>query len=212
MLDQSVPGKEVCQHCLDLEPVLRGRHWKDIKNQVHNQIQSQKKQQFHAQMDLQENQGHQDQILNQKKQPEQQYNAQMEDQDHVQNQKKQHYQAQMDNRVEVHKKQFYSTDHHTQGLQTTLERNTPIPTPYVPDELHGAPAQTLLDQDPTISPYAGPHQALELHMHQLLSRATWTEESLSPNYTASRQLARNPHQDTPQGGPPTNPHPGHVLF
>ncbi|XP_058479628.1 uncharacterized protein LOC131455827 [Solea solea] len=61
VLVQTVPGKEVCQRCLDMEPVLRGRHWKDIKNQVHNQIQSQKKQQFHAQMDLQENQGQQNQ-------------------------------------------------------------------------------------------------------------------------------------------------------
>lgn len=85
VLVQSVPGKEVCQRCLDLEPVLRGRHWKDIKNQVHNQIQSQKKQQFHAQMDLQENPEQQDQ--NQKKQ--QQYQPQMDHQDKDQNHKKQ---------------------------------------------------------------------------------------------------------------------------
>ncbi|XP_029695858.1 uncharacterized protein isoform X3 [Takifugu rubripes] len=56
VLKQSVPGKEACQRCLDLEPDLKGRHWKDIKNQIHNQIQSQKKQQFHAQVDLEENQ------------------------------------------------------------------------------------------------------------------------------------------------------------
>lgn len=56
VLKQSVPGKEACQRCLDLEPDLKGRHWKDIKNQIHNQIQSQKKQQFHAQVNLEENQ------------------------------------------------------------------------------------------------------------------------------------------------------------
>ncbi|XP_076009292.1 uncharacterized protein LOC143002792 [Genypterus blacodes] len=237
VLFQSVPGKEVCQRCLDLEPVLKGRHWKDIKNQVHNQIQSQKKQ-----MDLQEIQGHQDQ--SQKKQPGQQYNAQMEDQDHIQNQKKQqyhsqmdhqdqdhvhiqkkrhhqaqldhqdqehnlnykkpHYQAQVDHRDEVHKKQVYPTDHHSKGLQTALDRDISRLTPYVPDELHGAPAQTLLDQDPTIYPYPAPHWALGLHMHQLLSRQTaWTEESMSQNYTVSRQ---------PPGGPTSDPHPGHVLF
>ncbi|XP_008302179.1 uncharacterized protein LOC103373943 [Stegastes partitus] len=99
VLVQSVPGKEVCQRCLDLEPVLRGRHWKDIKNQVHNQIQSQKKQQFHAQMDLEENREHQDQIQNQnQKKQQQQYQTPMDlqDKDHTQNQKKQQYQPQMD--------------------------------------------------------------------------------------------------------------------
>ncbi|XP_028298234.1 uncharacterized protein LOC114460545 [Gouania willdenowi] len=58
VLFHSVPGKELCQRCLDLEPVLKGRHWKDVKNQVHNQIQTQKKQQFHAQMDQEQNQNH----------------------------------------------------------------------------------------------------------------------------------------------------------
>ncbi|CAJ1048347.1 uncharacterized protein LOC122870113 [Xyrichtys novacula] len=91
VLVQSVPGKEVCQRCLDLEPVLRGRHWKDIKNQVHNQIQSQKKQQFHAQMDLHEDQDQQDQ--NQRKQL--QYLTQMDTQDKDQNHKK-HQQYPMD--------------------------------------------------------------------------------------------------------------------
>ncbi|KAM9836767.1 uncharacterized protein ACBR49_019195 isoform 1-T2 [Aulostomus maculatus] len=101
VLLQTVPGKEVCQRCLDLEPVLRGRHWKDIKNQVHNQIQSQKKQQFHAQMDLQENQEQQDQTINQKKQQQQ---AQMNQQakDHTQNQKKQQYLTQLDHQDQNH--------------------------------------------------------------------------------------------------------------
>ncbi|XP_053272244.1 uncharacterized protein LOC128430247 [Pleuronectes platessa] len=116
VLVQTVPGKEVCQRCLDLEPVLRGRHWKDIKNQVHNQIQSQKKQQFHAQMDLQDpqeqpNQEH-DQTQTQKKQH-QHFQAQMDQQgkDHTQNQKKQEYRAQIDHQdqdnVQNQKKQQY---------------------------------------------------------------------------------------------------------
>ncbi|XP_026017260.1 uncharacterized protein LOC113018411 isoform X2 [Astatotilapia calliptera] len=98
VLVQSVPGKEVCQRCLDLEPVLRGRHWKDIKNQVHNQIQSQKKQQFHAQMELEKNQDHQDQLQNQKKPEQQQYQPPVDEQvkDHRLNQKKPLYQSQMD--------------------------------------------------------------------------------------------------------------------
>lgn len=75
VLKQSVPGKEACQRCLDLEPDLKGRHWKDIKNQIHNQIQSQKKQQFHAQVDLEENQ-RQEVPQNQAKQ-QQQCKAQM---------------------------------------------------------------------------------------------------------------------------------------
>lgn len=139
VLFQSVPGKEVCQRCLDLEPVLRGRHWKDIKNQVHNQIQSQKKQQFHAQMDLQGNQEQQDQIQNQKQQQrqqqQQQYQAPIDqqgkdhtqnqkkqqchpqmdqhDQDNIQNQRKQQYHIQMDHQeqdnIQNHKKQQYHT-------------------------------------------------------------------------------------------------------
>ncbi|KAK2899264.1 uncharacterized protein [Channa argus] len=101
VLLQSVPGKEVCQRCLDLEPVLRGRHWKDIKNQIHNQIQSQKKQQFHAQMDLQGNLEQQDQIQNQEQhlQPQQeQYQSPMDQQakDHTQNQNKKQCQPQID--------------------------------------------------------------------------------------------------------------------
>nr|XP_040038766.1 uncharacterized protein LOC120822877 isoform X1 [Gasterosteus aculeatus aculeatus]XP_040038768.1 uncharacterized protein LOC120822877 isoform X1 [Gasterosteus aculeatus aculeatus]XP_040038769.1 uncharacterized protein LOC120822877 isoform X1 [Gasterosteus aculeatus aculeatus]XP_040038770.1 uncharacterized protein LOC120822877 isoform X1 [Gasterosteus aculeatus aculeatus]XP_040038771.1 uncharacterized protein LOC120822877 isoform X1 [Gasterosteus aculeatus aculeatus] len=137
VLVQSVPGKEVCQRCLDLEPDLRGRHWKDVKNQVHNQIQSQKKQQFHTQMDLQENQGEQSQ--NQNKQ--QQY------QDHTNNPKKQQqYQGQFDNQdhLQTHKKQL-----HHMGEQTDLDRDTSVLTvvAYGPD----GPHRGLLD--PPVSPY-----------------------------------------------------------
>ncbi|XP_032366447.1 uncharacterized protein LOC116685551 [Etheostoma spectabile] len=123
VLVQSVPGKEVCQRCLDLEPVLRGRHWKDIKNQVHNQIQSQKKQQFHAQMDLQDNQEPQEKIQNHKKQYQAQVDQQgtdhnqkntqmnLQDQDNIQNHEKQQYHTQMnlqdqDNIQNLKKQQF----------------------------------------------------------------------------------------------------------
>ncbi|XP_039996157.1 uncharacterized protein LOC120797017 [Xiphias gladius] len=315
VLVQSVPGKEVCQRCLDLEPVLRGRHWKDIKNQVHNQIQSQKKQQFHAQMDLQENQEQQDQIQNQKKpqqhyevqmdqqgkdhtqnqkkeqyhdqmdqhdqdniqnQKKQQYHIQMDhqDQDNIQNQKKQQYHIQMDNQdqdnihnhkkqqyhiqmdhqdqdniqnhkkqqyhsqldhqdhlqihkkqlcharldhqdhVQVHKKQLYQMDHQSQGLHTTLDREASLltVTPYGPDGPHRAPGHSLVERDPLIGPYPLPHRAPGPHMDQLLSRTEWTDESLAQNYPISRQLARNLLQDAPPGGPPPNPHSGHVHF
>ncbi|XP_061566123.1 uncharacterized protein LOC133420446 [Cololabis saira] len=122
VLVQSVPGKEVCQRCLDLEPVLRGRHWKDIKNQIHNQIQSQKKQQFHAQMDLEENQELQDQIHNQRKQqlcqaPMDQLKKDLmveQDQDNPQNQKRPQYLLQINhqahNSIQNQKKQ----DDHSQ--------------------------------------------------------------------------------------------------
>ncbi|XP_035849735.1 uncharacterized protein LOC116038055 isoform X2 [Sander lucioperca] len=125
VLVQSVPGKEICQRCLDLEPVLRGRHWKDIKNQVHNQIQSQKKQQFHAQMDLQDNQEQQEPIQNRKKQYQAQVDKQgtdhnqkntqmdLQDLDNIQNQKKQQYHTQMDlqdlDNIQNLKKQQYHT-------------------------------------------------------------------------------------------------------
>ncbi|XP_050925555.1 uncharacterized protein LOC108882200 [Lates calcarifer] len=278
VLVQSVPGKEVCQRCLDLEPVLRGRHWKDIKNQVHNQIQSQKKQQFHAKMDLQENQEQQDQIQNQKKQQlqqhypaqmeqqgkdhtqkKQQYHVQMDhhDQDNFQNPKKQQYHVQMDhqdqgniqnqkkqqyhteldhrdhqdhlqihkkqlchtrldhpNHIQVHKKQLYQMDQQTQGLQTTLDRDTSLltGTPYGPDGPHQAPGHSLVERDPIISPYPLPHRAPGPHIDQLLSRTEWTDESLAQNYPVSRQLARSLLQDVPPGGPPPNPHSGHVHF
>ncbi|KAL7375783.1 hypothetical protein ABVT39_023857 [Epinephelus coioides] len=305
VLVQSVPGKEVCQRCLDLEPVLRGRHWKDIKNQVHNQIQSQKKQQFHAQMDLQENLEQQDQIQNQKKQQQQyqaqvdqqdkdhnqkkpQYQAEMDpqdqdnihnkkkqqypvqldhqdqdniqnqkkqqyhvqldhqDQDNIQNQKKQQYHAQMDHQdqdtvqnqkkqqyhvqldhqdhLQIHKKQLCHTrldhqDHHQvhkkqlyqMGEQTPLDRDTSMltGTPYGPDGPHRAPGQSLLERDPTISPYPLPHRTLGPHMDQLLSRADWTDESLVQHYSISRQLDRSLLQDGPPG---QTPHSGHVHF
>jgi len=248
VLVQSVPGKEVCQRCLDLEPVLRGRHWKDIKNQVHNQIQSQKKQQFHAQMDLEENQEHQDQIQNQnqKKQQLQQYQNEMDQQakDHTQNQKKQPYQAQMDqedpqkrpqyhaqsdhqDHLHIHKKplchsrldqdhsqvlkkQLYHLDQHQ--LQT-LDRDPSVLTvsPYGPDGPLRVPTHPLLDREPGISPYPVLHRVPVPHMDQLLSRPEWTDEGLTQNYI-SRPLGRNLLPDVPPGGPPPDPHPGHVHF
>ncbi|XP_041841692.1 uncharacterized protein LOC121640119 isoform X4 [Melanotaenia boesemani] len=122
VLFQSVPGKEVCQRCLDLEPVLRGRHWKDIKNQIHNQIQSQKKQQFHAQMDLEENQDHRDQIQNHSQEKQQlQYQTEMDPQqkDH-QNQKKQQYLSQMDqqdNGQNQKRPSYHIQMNHQDGIQ-----------------------------------------------------------------------------------------------
>ncbi|XP_031695394.1 uncharacterized protein LOC116377802 [Anarrhichthys ocellatus] len=251
VLVQSVPGKEVCQRCLDLEPVLRGRHWKDIKNQVHNQIQSQKKQQFHAQMDHQENQEQQDQIQNQKKQQQyqaqtdqqgkdhnqkkRQYQAQMDhqDQDNIQNQKKQQYQAQMDQQdqlqihkkqlcharldhqdhIQVHKKQLYQLGEQTQGLQTALDRDPSILTgpPYGPDGPHQGSGSSLLERDPTISPYSLPHRTLGPHVDQLLSRTNWADESLVQHYSISRQLGWNLIQEAAPGLP-ANPHSGLVHF
>lgn len=38
-----VPGKEKWIQCTDAEPALQSRHWRDIKNHVHNTIQSEKK-------------------------------------------------------------------------------------------------------------------------------------------------------------------------
>ncbi|XP_068444311.1 uncharacterized protein [Clinocottus analis] len=239
VLVQSVPGKEVCQRCLDLEPALRGRHWKDIKNQVHNQIQSQKKQQFHAQIELQENQEQQDQIQSQKKQ--QQYQAHMDQQgkDHNQNQKKQQCQAQMDHQdqdihnkkklqyptqldhLQIHKKQLCHDrlDHqdHVQIYKKQL---------YQMGEQTQGP-QTALDRDPsvmtgtpygpdgphqdlTMSPYSLPHRTLGPHVDQLLSRIEWTDESLAQHYSISR-LDRNLLQDA-DPGPPPNPHSGLVHF
>ncbi|XP_027132411.1 uncharacterized protein LOC113745130 isoform X2 [Larimichthys crocea] len=227
VLVQSVPGKEVCQRCLDLEPVLRGRHWKDIKNQVHNQIQSQKKQQFHAQMELQENQEQQDQVQNQKKQ-QQQYQAQMDqqgkdhnqkkhlyqaqmdhqDQGHIQNQKKQLYYSVLDQQdqdhLQIHKKQLYHMDE-----QTTLDRDSSVLTGplYGPDGSHRVPGLSLLDRDHTVSIYPLPHRTLGPHMDQLLSRTEWTDESLAQHYSVNRNLV----QDAPPGGP-ANHHAGQVHF
>ncbi|XP_054863791.1 uncharacterized protein LOC111563204 isoform X2 [Amphiprion ocellaris] len=272
VLVQTVPGKEVCQRCLDLEPVLRGRHWKDIKNQVHNQIQSQKKQQFHAQMDLEENQEHQDQIQNQNQKKQQQYQApvDLQDKDHTQTQKKPQYQPQMDlhdqdntqnqkrqqyhlqmnhqaqdsiqnqkklhdhmhldhqdhlhvhkkqlchSRLDhqdhgpVHKKQLYHMDQQT--LQP-LDRDPSILTvaPYGPDG-HRGPGHPLLEREPAISPYPLLHRAPGPHMDQLLSRTEWTEEAMAQTYPLSRPLGRNLLQDVPPGGPPPDPHSGHVHF
>ncbi|XP_051800335.1 uncharacterized protein LOC127532550 [Acanthochromis polyacanthus] len=291
VLVQTVPGKEVCQRCLDLEPVLRGRHWKDIKNQVHNQIQSQKKQQFNAQMDLEENQEHQDQIQNQNQnqkkrkalmdlqdkdhiqnQKKPQYQPQMDlhdqdnpqnhkrpqyqpqmdphDQDNPQNQKRPQYQLQMNHQAQdsiqnqkklddpahldhqdhlhihkkqlchsrldhqdhgpVHKKQLYQMDQQT--LQT-LDRDPSIlmVAPYGPDG-HRGPGHPLLDREPSISPYPPLHRAPGPHMDQLLSRTDWVEEALAQNYPLSRPLGRNLLQDVPPGGPPPDPHSGHVHF
>ncbi|KAI7805749.1 hypothetical protein IRJ41_017285 [Triplophysa rosa] len=38
-----VPGKEKCLECIEAESALEKSHWMDIKNQVHNTIQSRKK-------------------------------------------------------------------------------------------------------------------------------------------------------------------------
>ncbi|XP_047194900.1 signal transducer and activator of transcription C isoform X2 [Hippoglossus stenolepis] len=129
VLVQTVPGKEVCQRCLDLEPVLRGRHWKDIKNQVHNQIQSQKKQQFHAQMDLQDPQEQQNQEHDQtQKKQHQHFQAQMDQhgKDQTQNQKKLQYHAQIDHQdqdnVQNQKKQQYHLQLDQQNQDHTMKK------------------------------------------------------------------------------------------
>nr|XP_020514131.2 uncharacterized protein LOC110002817 isoform X2 [Labrus bergylta] len=205
VLVQSVPGKEVCQRCLDLEPVLRGRHWKDIKNQVHNQIQSQKKQQFHAQMDLQENQDHTDQ--NQKNQ--QQYQIHMDQQGEDQNQKNQEHQQDQENvqnkkkpqnhiqldhqdqgHIQNHKKlqyltrldpqddlqkQLYHMDQQTQDQQTDLDQNTSVLTGT--SYRPDGP-----HQDPGISQYPLPHRTLGPHVDQLLTRTQWTDPPLIQHY------------------------------
>ncbi|XP_029381982.1 uncharacterized protein LOC115058678 isoform X2 [Echeneis naucrates] len=219
VLVQSVPGKEVCQRCLDLEPVLRGRHWKDIKNQVHNQIQSQKKHQFHAQMDLQENHQHQ-----QQEPPDQSQRNQLQHHharlDHNQNQNhnKQQYQAKLDhqdqehpqihkktvcyagldsrNQVQVNKKHLYQTDQ-----PVTLDQDSLLTSsPFEPGGSHRAPGHSHVEQDPVISPYPLPHRAPGPHMDQLLSRTDWTDESLEQNYPAISQLSRTLVQDAPPGG------------
>ncbi|XP_031144240.1 uncharacterized protein LOC116042262 isoform X1 [Sander lucioperca] len=38
-----VPGKDKCIECIDAEPALQSRHWRDIKNHVHNTIETRKK-------------------------------------------------------------------------------------------------------------------------------------------------------------------------
>ncbi|CAB1440677.1 unnamed protein product [Pleuronectes platessa] len=222
VLVQTVPGKEVCQRCLDLEPVLRDRP------QDQDNVQNQKKQQYHLQLD-QQNQDH-----TQKKQ---QFQVQMDhqDQESIQNHRKQHYHTQMDHQdhlqlhkkqlchsrldqpdhIQVHKKQLYQMDQQTQVLQSTLDRDASsllTGTPFGPDGLHRATGLSLVERDPIISPYPLPHRAPGLHMDQLLPRTEWTDESLAQNYPINRQLARSLLPDAPTGGPLPSPHSGHVHF
>ncbi|XP_055359243.1 uncharacterized protein LOC114865279 isoform X2 [Betta splendens] len=178
VLFQSVPGKEVCQRCLDLEPVLRGRHWKDIKNQVHNQIQSQKKQQFHAQVDLQANQEQQD-----KNQKQQQYQAPMDrqDKDHTQNRRKPQCHPQMDHHnqdnIEDQRKQQYhiQMEHQEQDLMQSQKKQQYLTRLDHQEEVQDhkkqlypmdQPTQELqatLDRDTSLlTPYGpdGPHRVI----------------------------------------------------
>lgn len=37
------PGKRECDACIAAEPALKGRMWKEIKNYVHNTLQTMKK-------------------------------------------------------------------------------------------------------------------------------------------------------------------------
>lgn len=213
VLLQTVPGKEVCQRCLDSEPVLKGRHWKDVKNQVHNQIQSQKKQQFHAQMDQEENQNQQ----NQQKQPAHSEQNQQNSQYQVQNQaaqkkqldhqnqlyppKKQLFQTRPDhqNPCELHKKQLYQLDHQNQQVQTRDPSVVPVPAfdPDGPLRTHGA---SLLDRDP---PYPVLLRNPAAHIEPLLTRTDWAEEALVQNYQMNRLTGQNLLQDVPT--PPPDP-------
>lgn len=239
VLVQSVPGKEVCQRCLDLEPVLRGRHWKDIKNQVHNQIQSQKKQQFHAQMDLQENEEqdhsqkkqlchanldqHEDNSQNKKKQ---QCHIQVDLQDHnnIQSMKKQTLHTQMghEDHLHIHRQQLCHgrPDHHDhsqvykkqlcqRGELANLDPSVMTGPLYGPNGPQPAPGQSLLERDP-IGPYPLPHRTMGVHMGQLLPRTEWTDESLVQHYS-HRQMERNLQQDPP-AGLPASPPSGPVHF
>lgn len=193
----------MCQRCLDLEPVLRGRHWKDVKNQVHNQIQSQKKQQFHAQMDRLEDQGHhvqhqdQDQSLDQdledpageqqlslKKKKKQQFHqdqhqSQDQDQDLPEVHKKPlcHPRLDLSDQGPVQKKTLYQLDQQSPALDRDL--------------LYGP------DQNQNLGPYPLPHRTLGPHMDQLLSRTDWTEDALSQHFPLSSSA---------------NQHPGHAHF
>ncbi|KAM4712000.1 uncharacterized protein FYW61_021047 [Anableps anableps] len=255
VLLQTVPGKEVCQRCLDLEPVLKGRHWKDVKNQVHNQIQSQKKQQFHAQMDKEENQHDQTQNQNQKKQnpqsdqPQQkqpyqsqveqnnqssqyqktpQYQVQMnhqaqgsirnqkkklDQQNQVYPPKKQLFQTRLDhqNPCEVHKKQLYEMDHQNQQLETRDTSVLSVP-PYDPDGPLRAHGHALLDREPAVAQYPVLLRTSGPHIEPLLTRTDWTEEALVQNYQINRSMGQNLLQHVPPGGPPPDPHTGHVHF
>lgn len=231
VLKQSVPGKEACQRCLDLEPDLKGRHWKDIKNQIHNQIQSQKKQQFHAQVDLEENQSQEDPRVQakpaqmdrekdpgqaKKKQPfqfqedlrdqeKQQYHTQEDPLGHLELHKKQLCLPRLDqqDQVQIQKKQLYQLD------QSPLDRESSLLTGtlYGPDNPHGVPGPSLLERDPSMDQYQIPHRTMGPHIEQLLSRSEWTDESLTQHYSVGRALL----QDASPIGP-GNPHPGHVHF
>lgn len=235
VLKQSVPGKEACQRCLDLEPDLKGRHWKDIKNQIHNQIQSQKKQQFHAQVDLQENQRQEvpqtqarpqqqgkapgprkrapsqarEQPHAQKKKPEFQFQLEPQDQGHVRD--KAQYHAQMEqldpqDHLQIQKKQLY----HMEPQPPPLDREASLLTGtlYGADHPHGVPGPSLLEREPSMDQYPIPHRTLGPHIEQLLARPDWSDEALSQHYAVSRTLL----QDASGIGAPANPHSGHVHF
>uniref|UniRef100_UPI0037E90ED1 uncharacterized protein isoform X2 n=1 Tax=Semicossyphus pulcher TaxID=241346 RepID=UPI0037E90ED1 len=240
VLVQSVPGKEVCQRCLDLEPVLRGRHWKDIKNQVHNQIQSQKKHQFHAQMDLQENQEQQDQIQNQKKQ--QQYQMDQQGKDH--NQKKQQYQTQMDQHEQDniqnqkgaqyhiqldHQDQDPLQNHKKQLCHTRLDHQDHIQVQKKHLYHMGQQTQALqadLGRDSSIltgTSYGpdGPHRSSGqslLERDPNMSPYPLPQRTLGPHM--DQLLSRNEwtepslsqHYRNLEPGAPTDPHSGHVHF
>ncbi|XP_029985789.1 uncharacterized protein LOC115416199 [Sphaeramia orbicularis] len=197
VLFQSVPGKEVCQRCLDQEPVLRGRHWKDIKNQVYNQIQSQKKQQFHAQVDSEENQVY-NQIQNQKKQ---QYQAQMDSEenpeppDQIQTKKKQQYQAQaqMDHQDQYQAKMDHQEKNPIQNLkkpqyQPQLDHHDHIQVHK--KQMYPMDHQVPLDRDTSIltgSTYGpeGPHQVPE---QSLLDRESVISPFQVPHRTSGTHM------------------------
>lgn len=42
-----VPGKDKCIECIDAEPALQSRDWRDIKNQVYNTIVTRKRKMSH---------------------------------------------------------------------------------------------------------------------------------------------------------------------
>nr|XP_015830341.2 uncharacterized protein LOC107395459 [Nothobranchius furzeri] len=230
VLAQSVPGKEVCQRCLDLEPVLKGRHWKDVKNQIHNQIQSQKKQQFHAQMNLEENQTGQT--------PNQSYQTQIDQQSRepAQNQKKPIYQVQMDLQIQdniqsqmkqldyikvgqdqlhIHKKhlchmrldlqshgqvlKIHQMDHQNQSHHS-LDQDTSTLTvsSYGPDGPLPAPEHLVLGQEPNMLHYPVLPREPRTQMDPLLSRTSWTDETLAQNFSISKTLLPDPNSGNVQ--------------
>ncbi|XP_062313543.1 M-phase phosphoprotein 8 isoform X2 [Osmerus eperlanus] len=50
--EMTVPGKRECDACIDAEPVLQSRTWKDIKNYVHNTLQTIRKKHFQVSSDM----------------------------------------------------------------------------------------------------------------------------------------------------------------